>query len=776
MAGRKKSAAINDLIAAGAVSDGELLRYKNKQGQVLLIGRARYGGIEVQGQPGLLNFTAFEAAAGSKYHRPAEHTHSLAGRTLQSLQLSVAAGGAAGSEPVGGEPARRSSAGEELLEDEHDEFCYVCGLGGDIMCCETCSATMHAPCAGLAEVPEGDWHCPWCHCGGCGNPGWTPGGRSLRTGVTWVECGEQRYRGWDTLGADMARPPFVGGPEASASDDGGGGLPSAVAVAPGGAEEGKAEVAGLAAAAAAPRAPPREPAGGAGSSVGVVKMELDEGAGAPAGPAVLGQPAGFSAPGEGSTIAMTGAPANNGGTGAAAGAGASNGVSGETSRAGRLDLSQLLALLAEAAASLPVSSTSHAQSVVEAGLPSAAAAEAGPAAADVSVVEARCPSTGQRFHGHCLPHHVQQAAQQAAQQGSSSLPAWFSSQAAELASWQLAQLCSRGLVPVGALGDGTPLTFQLVRGAAVAQPEDCSGYAPWYNDIQRQQLRQALSAAAHILQSCYQPVHDSRTGGNATLWMLRGASLAGGELDFSAMHTALLYAGSSLVAAACLRLHGPSTAEVPLLAVRPEVQRNKLGSALLAVLEALLAAVSRSAATPPAPPAAAPAATLVRGATGQEEEKTSVDDAAGAGDAGEGQGEALLLTPAFWGPGSPYLAYPPGQPGVPDVVPITQARWGYALATREQLLRAWAHPLVRLPGLLLACKQLGAAQPLEPRLQLPHRLVLNEAGCDLAALLKEGTVVAALPPAASQHQSGGEGTAVKVECTVGMLSRFPSEG
>jgi hypothetical protein len=87
MAGRKKSAAINDLLATGLVSDGELLRYKvrrirkrgysclsscqpqlayvqNKQGQLLLIGRARYGGIEVKGNAGLLNFTAFEAAAG----------------------------------------------------------------------------------------------------------------------------------------------------------------------------------------------------------------------------------------------------------------------------------------------------------------------------------------------------------------------------------------------------------------------------------------------------------------------------------------------------------------------------------------------------------------------------------------------------------------------------------------------------------------------------------------------------------------------------------------
>jgi len=121
------------------------------------------------------------------------------------------------------------------------------------------------------------------------------------------------------------------------------------------------------------------------------------------------------------------------------------------------------------------------------------------------------------------------------------------------------------------------------------------------------------------------------------------------------------------VSAACLRLHGPSTAEVPLLAVRPEVQRNKLGSVLLAVLEALVAAVSRRAAAPPAPTAAS--------AEGGADQEGCPADVAGARDTTAGQGEALLLTPAFWGPGSPYLAYPPGQPGVPDVVPIRQARW-----------------------------------------------------------------------------------------------------
>lgn len=162
-----------------------------------------------------------------------------------------------------------------------------------------------------------------------------------------------------------------------------------------------------------------------------------------------------------------------------------------------------------------------------------------------------------------------------------------------------------------------------------AGAQDCCGYAPRYSTEQRQELRSALSAAAHILQrwvgagaqlrcvpvaegmpvgsvaiaadrqllavchfssmprpwspealkgpaikkfntlphtpamqpphhhilrpcpahSCYQPLMDSRTGGDAMLWMLRGACLAGRQLDLSTMHTALLYAGSTLVAA-----------------------------------------------------------------------------------------------------------------------------------------------------------------------------------------------------------------------------------
>lgn len=43
----------------------------------------------------------------------------------------------------------------------------VC-IQGDMLCCETCPATFHKECLGLASLPEGDWWCPCCVCAVCG--------------------------------------------------------------------------------------------------------------------------------------------------------------------------------------------------------------------------------------------------------------------------------------------------------------------------------------------------------------------------------------------------------------------------------------------------------------------------------------------------------------------------------------------------------------------------------------------------------------------------------
>lgn len=325
--------------------------------------------------------------------------------------------------------------------------CHTCRCGtdasesvrpvqGDLMCCETCSTTMHAPCAGLETVPEGDWYCPWCHCGACGQPGhWgeqAEGAQApplLTCGVAWVECGEgYRSVAMRAAGADgeqPLRPPYVGPPE----------------------EEGEQAGASAAAAHAAD-----------GAADGAVHMEIDGTA--------LGSAAAGAAEQLGAVEGSSSGPAA-----------AQQGLAaGARPGSGRLNLSQLLAVLAEAAAPAPPAAAL---------LGGAAAGEAAAAQSEAAgtsageAVEARCPVTGQRHHARCLPPGFFQGQEQQQQgeregddgSGSSQPPLWFSSRGAELLSWRLAQLCSRGLVPVGTLGDGTPVSFQLVRGAAVAQPQ-----------------------------------------------------------------------------------------------------------------------------------------------------------------------------------------------------------------------------------------------------------------------------------------------------------------
>ena len=46
--------------------------------------------------------------------------------------------------------------------DGHYNYCIICGLSGDVICCENCPIVMHPGCAGSENVPEGDWFCLKC--------------------------------------------------------------------------------------------------------------------------------------------------------------------------------------------------------------------------------------------------------------------------------------------------------------------------------------------------------------------------------------------------------------------------------------------------------------------------------------------------------------------------------------------------------------------------------------------------------------------------------------
>ena len=83
------------------------------------------------------------------------------------------------------------------------------------------------------------------------------------------------------------------------------------------------------------------------------------------------------------------------------------------------------------------------------------------------------------------------------------------------------------------------------------------------------------------------PLPDAHTGMDMIPLLLQGWSGPGLAADLSTYYTALLCGGETVVAVAVVRLLGADAAEMPVLAVRPDLQRNGLGRLMLASIERL---------------------------------------------------------------------------------------------------------------------------------------------------------------------------------------------
>jgi hypothetical protein len=64
-------------------------------------------------------------------------------------------------------------------KDLHNDQCDVCGLGGNLLCCDACICVFHLGCASLTAEPEGEWFCEYC----CKDP-------SVKTGSSTGEPGK----------------------------------------------------------------------------------------------------------------------------------------------------------------------------------------------------------------------------------------------------------------------------------------------------------------------------------------------------------------------------------------------------------------------------------------------------------------------------------------------------------------------------------------------------------------------------------------------------------
>jgi PHD-finger len=47
-------------------------------------------------------------------------------------------------------------------DDGHHLYCVICGLAGDLLCCDGCRTVVHTDCIELKEPPAGDWFCEEC--------------------------------------------------------------------------------------------------------------------------------------------------------------------------------------------------------------------------------------------------------------------------------------------------------------------------------------------------------------------------------------------------------------------------------------------------------------------------------------------------------------------------------------------------------------------------------------------------------------------------------------
>ncbi|KAL5125132.1 Increased DNA methylation 1 [Glycine soja] len=124
-------------------------------------GRITYDGIKcsccskIYGLGGFVNH-----AGGSSDCRPSASIFLKDGRSLLDCMIKVM------HDHRTSEDMNRPSS--DLFEGENDNICSVCQDGGELVLCDQCPSAFHSTCLDLEDIPDGDWFCPSCCCGICG--------------------------------------------------------------------------------------------------------------------------------------------------------------------------------------------------------------------------------------------------------------------------------------------------------------------------------------------------------------------------------------------------------------------------------------------------------------------------------------------------------------------------------------------------------------------------------------------------------------------------------
>ncbi|KAE8735618.1 putative 20G-Fe(II) oxidoreductase [Hibiscus syriacus] len=116
-----------------------------------------------------------KAHGGGDNHRPAAKIFLEDGRSLLDCQMQVIE-----NSRVKFGKKMNSQLTRNRRMDKNDDICSVCQYGGELILCDQCPSSFHKNCLGLKTVPDGDWFCPSCCCGICGQ-------HNLKDGANMVD-------------------------------------------------------------------------------------------------------------------------------------------------------------------------------------------------------------------------------------------------------------------------------------------------------------------------------------------------------------------------------------------------------------------------------------------------------------------------------------------------------------------------------------------------------------------------------------------------------------
>ncbi|KAL8144939.1 hypothetical protein AgCh_003231 [Apium graveolens] len=174
------------LINTGNISLNEVVQYRNtKDDTVVKDGFVTWDGILCRCCDTVLSVSEFKSHAGFRLNRPCLNLYMESGKSFTLCQL----------EAWSAEyKARKSPTPTARVDesDENDDSCGLCGVEGELICCDNCPSTFHQACLYEQDLPEGSWYCSQCTCLICGdlvndkNPSESP------NSITCYQC-EHKY-------------------------------------------------------------------------------------------------------------------------------------------------------------------------------------------------------------------------------------------------------------------------------------------------------------------------------------------------------------------------------------------------------------------------------------------------------------------------------------------------------------------------------------------------------------------------------------------------------